>query len=177
MADKIDRRCSDRDRDEAASQLREALSTGRLDRNEFSDRLDAVFAARTMGELASVLKDLPTDLEHGSSAVGTKLALSLFGHQAIVPVHAKTIVISLFSRSRVDLTVLPESARRRIIAVSLFGSTNIVLSPEQRARLDGVAIFGRKHMSKHARTQGASATVEVTCLSVMGSVVVAAKRR
>ncbi|WP_366525189.1 DUF1707 domain-containing protein [Ferrimicrobium sp.] len=177
MSDEIEQRCSDRDRDEVACQLREALSAGRLDHNECSDRLDAVFAARTIGELTSVLKDLPTNLENGSSAVGTKLALSLFGHQSIVPVYARTIVISCFGRSKVDLTVLPQLARRRIIAVSLFGSTSILLGPEQRARLDGVAIFGRKHTSKHARTQGSSATVEISCLSVMGSVVVSGRRR
>ncbi|WP_298212363.1 DUF1707 domain-containing protein [Ferrimicrobium sp.] len=177
MSDEGGRRCSDRDRDQAASQLREALSSGRIDRTEFGDRLDAVLTAKTLGELDWAVGDLPLDTSRAADVVGTKIAFSLFGRQSIVPVHAKTIVISCFGRSQVDLSVLSESARPRIVAVSLFGSTKVLLGREQYARLDGVAIFGRKHLSKYARTQGSSTPIEITCLSIMGSVVVSARRR
>jgi hypothetical protein len=52
-------RASDEDRDRTAAQLREHHALGRLDPQEFSDRLDRTFAARTVGELDDILRDLP----------------------------------------------------------------------------------------------------------------------
>jgi hypothetical protein len=53
-------RASDEDRDRTAALLREHHALGRLTAEEFSDRLDIVFAARTVGELDDLLKDLPS---------------------------------------------------------------------------------------------------------------------
>jgi len=53
-------RASDADRDRAASLLREHHAAGRLTPDEFSERLDRVFAAKTMGDIDSLLRDLPS---------------------------------------------------------------------------------------------------------------------
>jgi hypothetical protein len=52
-------RASDADRDRAAALLREHHAAGRLTPEEFSDRLDRAFAAKTVGEIDSLLRDLP----------------------------------------------------------------------------------------------------------------------
>lgn len=52
-------RVGDAERDEAARQLGEHFATGRLERDEYDERLEAVFAARTGGDLAAVFRDLP----------------------------------------------------------------------------------------------------------------------
>ena len=52
-------RASDDDRDRAATLLREHHAVGRLTAEEFNERLDQVYAARTMGELDELLADLP----------------------------------------------------------------------------------------------------------------------
>jgi DUF1707 SHOCT-like domain/Cell wall-active antibiotics response LiaF, C-terminal len=52
-------RASDADRDRIADQLREALADGRLTPEEHSDRLDAVYQAKTYAELAPIVHDLP----------------------------------------------------------------------------------------------------------------------
>jgi Domain of unknown function (DUF1707) len=52
-------RASDADRDRAASLLREHHAAGRLTPDEFSERLDAAFAAKTVGEIDGLLRDLP----------------------------------------------------------------------------------------------------------------------
>jgi hypothetical protein len=52
-------RASDEDRDRAAAALREHHAVGRLDAEEFTERLDQVYQAKTMGELHEVLADLP----------------------------------------------------------------------------------------------------------------------
>jgi uncharacterized membrane protein len=52
-------RASDQDRDRAATQLRESHAAGRLDAEEFNERLDKVFEAKTIGDLDELTSDLP----------------------------------------------------------------------------------------------------------------------
>jgi hypothetical protein len=53
-------RASDSDRDKTASLLREHHAAGRLTPEEFNERLDKTFAAKTLGELDDLLSDLPS---------------------------------------------------------------------------------------------------------------------
>src|SRR5690606_29536119 len=55
-----DLRASDTDRERVADSLRDALAEGRLDMEEFGERLDATYRARTYGELAPITRDLPS---------------------------------------------------------------------------------------------------------------------
>jgi Domain of unknown function (DUF1707) len=58
-------RASDDDRDRTASLLREHHAAGRLSPDEFQERLDATFEAKTIGQLQELLADLPSiDLYH-----------------------------------------------------------------------------------------------------------------
>lgn len=52
-------RASDADRDRAVALLREHHAAGRLTSEEFSERLDRAFAAKTVGEIDTLLRDLP----------------------------------------------------------------------------------------------------------------------
>ncbi|MGP3973027.1 DUF1707 SHOCT-like domain-containing protein [Streptomyces sp. 8N114] len=69
-------RASDADRDRVADILREALAEGRLDAEEHGERIEAVYAAKTMGELEPLVRDLPagragvSGAEHGSEQPG-----------------------------------------------------------------------------------------------------------
>src|SRR5579875_3878275 len=53
-------RASDADRDHVAEQLRDHYTAGRLDANEYEDRVTAVYAARSWTDLRAQLVDLPT---------------------------------------------------------------------------------------------------------------------
>lgn len=52
-------RVSDADRERTVELLREHHAVGRLDAQEFHDRLEQAFAAKTRGELDALLADLP----------------------------------------------------------------------------------------------------------------------
>jgi hypothetical protein len=52
-------RASDADRERTATLLREHHAEGRLTPEEFHDRLDRAFTAKTIGELDELLADLP----------------------------------------------------------------------------------------------------------------------
>ena len=59
MATGPDLRIGDSDREAAAALLREHYAAGRLTFEEFTQRLDATFAATTQSQLGSVTRDLP----------------------------------------------------------------------------------------------------------------------
>lgn len=52
-------RAGDSDRQKVADQLKTALDEGRLDLNEYDERVQRAYAARTYGELDGLLDDLP----------------------------------------------------------------------------------------------------------------------
>ncbi|MEV2276003.1 DUF1707 domain-containing protein [Nocardiopsis sp. NPDC049922] len=52
-------RTSDGERDRVAQLLQEQFAQGRLDQEEFTERLGQTYKARTAGELAEVTRDLP----------------------------------------------------------------------------------------------------------------------
>jgi uncharacterized membrane protein len=52
-------RISDADRSAALDLLSEQYAVGRLDKDEFDERSDAVWSAKTQGDLAPVFADLP----------------------------------------------------------------------------------------------------------------------
>jgi hypothetical protein len=52
-------RIGDAERDAAAADLGEHYAAGRLTLDELNERLDAVFAAKTLGQLTRVMADLP----------------------------------------------------------------------------------------------------------------------
>lgn len=54
-----DVRVSDEQRDRAAQEVREHYAAGRLNEDELSERLDAVYRARTEAELKALRSDLP----------------------------------------------------------------------------------------------------------------------
>lgn len=54
-------RASDADRDRVAASLREHCAVGRLTTDELRERIESVYAARTLGELAELTADLPEE--------------------------------------------------------------------------------------------------------------------
>lgn len=58
-SERPDMRASDAERERIAETLREAVAEGRLQMDEFEQRLDATYKARTHGELEPLVSDLP----------------------------------------------------------------------------------------------------------------------
>jgi len=54
-------RASDADRQHVVGALERHAAAGRLDLVEFTERVDAALAARTLGDLAEVVRDLPAE--------------------------------------------------------------------------------------------------------------------
>jgi uncharacterized protein DUF1707 len=96
-------RVSDADRDQAATELGEHFQAGRLDQDEFDERLTAALRARTRGELDQLLDDLPAarrpdpPLPSGPAASGSDFRPLL----ALIPL-LLVVVVMAASRGQHD---------------------------------------------------------------------------
>jgi hypothetical protein len=77
-------RASDADREATADRLRQHHIDGRLDQDEFQARLDRCFAAKTVGELAGLTRDLPAD--PARRGAGTRTNFDLLGCLRMIPI-------------------------------------------------------------------------------------------
>ncbi len=77
-------RASDAERDATADRLRQHHTDGRLDPEEFQERLDKCFAAKTVGELAELTRDLPGEATRRGA--GARPSFSLLGGLRMIPI-------------------------------------------------------------------------------------------
>ena len=131
MARRATLRASDADRERIAERLRHATGEGRLSPDELEERLEAVFAARTYGELDAVVADLPgTPVRRRKSS--RTLALP---HPAVIVaiVFLLPVVVSMLIAAVVVITTL-FTAWAAVLAVGwwVFGRGRI--HPGARAR-------------------------------------------
>jgi Domain of unknown function (DUF1707)/Cell wall-active antibiotics response 4TMS YvqF len=155
-------RASDADRDRVAEQLRQAAGDGRLSIAELQDRLDALYAAKTYGELEPVVADLPDASRPAahlapkqtsgdvSPRVGgrpvARTAKAVFGGlsrrgQWVVPSHYT--VKAVFGGAELDLREARlESHEVTIDVKAVFGGVDIVVPDDVIAIVDGTAVFG-----------------------------------
>ena len=85
-------RASDADRERTATLLREHHAEGRLTGEEFHERLDAAYAAKTLGDLDALLVDLPAIDLYRLPSAGLRPA----------PLHGLSVVEALASRWGVE---------------------------------------------------------------------------
>jgi hypothetical protein len=69
-------RASDDDREQVVHALQRHTAAGRLSLDEYADRVDRALAARTHGELAAVVGDLPAEPATGGGAEAHQLAIA-----------------------------------------------------------------------------------------------------
>ncbi|MBO8202410.1 DUF1707 SHOCT-like domain-containing protein [Streptomyces smyrnaeus] len=153
-------RASDADRDRVADILREALAEGRLDAEEHSERVEAAYAAKTMGELEPLVRDLPAgrsgtvgsqdgDGQPGGSgqrSYSTSFATFAASHTSSHAMHGsgpKENLVAIFSGTgRKGRWRVP----RKINAFACFGGIEIDLTEalfeHPHVQINATAIFG-----------------------------------
>ncbi|EST39033.1 hypothetical protein N566_04225 [Streptomycetaceae bacterium MP113-05] len=155
-----DVRASDADRDRVADILREALAEGRLDAEEHSERLDRLYAAKTMGQLEPLVRDLPRPAGHGAprpaAAVveqpqgegfdATDNVVAIFSgatRRGRWRIGRKTNAFACFGGVDIDLTEAVFEQREIVInATAIFGGVDIRLPENVTLRGRGTGIFG-----------------------------------
>ncbi|GGR77098.1 hypothetical protein Snoj_79880 [Streptomyces nojiriensis] len=110
-------RASDADRDRIAQILGDALAEGRLTAEEHSDRLDTLYAVKTVGELEVLVRDLP--------APGGVHAPSAYAPPATAPGGPAETIVAVCSSSARKGRWRPGAHTR---AISVMGDINIDLT-------------------------------------------------
>ncbi len=192
-------RISDADRDRAASVLSDALAEGRLTPDEHSERLDAVYAAKTAADLVPIVGDLPgaaaalavsraslaSQYPGGQPAVAGSSAhlVAVFGgvsRKGVWQVPAEIDAVNVFGGTELDLREAVLTSREtRIRAVCILGGMEIVVPPEMHVVDSGIAVMGGREIPPDTEeSAGPDAPVlRLSGISLLGGVSVKRKRR
>ncbi|MGA4865324.1 DUF1707 SHOCT-like domain-containing protein [Streptomyces lavendulocolor] len=184
-------RASDADRDRIADILRDALAEGRLDAEEHGERIDAVYRAKTLGELEPLVRDLPAAHPHphpaappqrhqayayaadDPAAPADKLiavfsATTRKGRRRLGP---RTHAFSLFGSVEIDLTEAVFTQRLTVIdAVSVFGSVEVRVPENITLRGGGTGVFGSFEVHTLEAEDPEAPVVVINGYAVFGSV-------
>jgi hypothetical protein len=175
-------RASDADRDRVAEVLREAFAEGRLDASEHTERIELAYQAKTLGELAPLLADLPqrttsaSPTASGSSqpiayGPGSKV-MAVFGEAKRTGrwvVEAETTAAAVFGEVTIDLREAVLSQREVvIIANAVFGQVTVKVPPGVIVRDEGTAIFGSRNGADNSRASLVPLTADSPVVVIRG---------
>jgi uncharacterized protein DUF1707 len=136
-------RASDADRDRVLALLAEAMSDGRLTADEHAERVQRVFSARTLGELAELTADLVVPSAQPVLLDGDRVISGIFGPARrdgrwVVP--ENLTVTAMFGEVEVDFTQAILQVSRVKIYAAVFGGRLRLIVP------DGVSVVVTGHM-------------------------------
>ncbi|ROO82822.1 cell wall-active antibiotic response 4TMS protein YvqF [Actinocorallia herbida] len=177
-----DLRASDADRDRVADLLRDAVEDGRLTPDEHAERVEGVFAARTLGELTMFTKDLLPQNEQPFQ-VDARQMVALFGSHRqdgrwVVP--ARLPVAAVFGKVEIDLREAILRHRHVVLDLSsLFGRIRLHVPGEVVVRFTGRSMAGsvKEAVPAWPPTDGEAPVVELTGTLLLGAVEVIRPKR
>jgi hypothetical protein len=185
-------RASDADRDRYAEILREAMAEGRIDAEEHGERIDAVYSAKTVGELEPLVKDLPVAGRPAATPAPSSEPASLPAPSTVSPtifavfggvnrkgrwrVPPQTQVVSAFGGVELDFTEAVFEHREVVIdARVIFGGLNVRVPENVTLRGSGSGLFGGFDVKEHEADDPNAPVVTVRGFALFGGVT--AKRR
>jgi hypothetical protein len=189
-----DLRASDADRDRISDILREALAEGRLDAAEHSERLDQVYAAKTLGELEPLVRDLPVGRPPGVPAPAPAprgYAADLTGENPNLVgilggaerkgrwrVGSRITAVAIMGGVEIDLTEATFTAPELVIhCTAIMGGVSIRLPENVTLRGGGVVgIMGGSDVKAFEAPDSGAPVVRVDGLAFWGGVEAKAKR-
>jgi Domain of unknown function (DUF1707) len=175
---------SDAERGAVEAELSDACAQGRLSLEELSERLDRASAARTRGELAGLVGDLPvgTAFVEASDIRSTRWTVAIMGANARRgrwrPTE-RTTGVAVMGGIVLDLREAAIGPRaQRVTAIAVMGGVDVLVPEGTRVELRGVPVMGctknRVPSDPHALSP-VEPVVRVRALALMGGVKVKAK--
>lgn len=148
-------RISDAERDSVAAILRDAAGEGRLDLEELDERLSAVYAAKTYGDLEPITRDLPSgpspapaaprrDRIGGTPTSRNAIAImSGFERKGVWVVPETFNAVAFWGGGQLDLREARfEGPEVRINAVAIMGGIEILVPEDAEVQVGGIGIMG-----------------------------------
>ncbi|MCM2392214.1 DUF1707 SHOCT-like domain-containing protein [Streptomyces albipurpureus] len=198
MSELPEMRASDSEREQVAELLRDAVAEGRLTMEEFEERLDAAYQARTRGELEPLVSDLPvtggtpvapvavSGVGRWSERIGgipprSKLAFAFwggFGRKGTWTVPRRFTTFTLMGGGELDLREAHFEDRDVVIrCITIMGGVSIVVPNDLNVEVSGIGFMGG--FGEHggdARPDPSAPRVRITGFALMGGVGVERKR-
>jgi Domain of unknown function (DUF1707) len=199
----LELRASDGDRERVADLLREAAAQGRIEMDELDERLEAVYGAKTYGELLPITRDLPVGgaapqisgltspgvvasseaLVAGSGApLGSGKAIAIMSGanrngRWIVP--KRFTAFAFWGGSVLDLREARfESPVTRIRATAIMGGVQVLVPEGVRVEVHGFGLMGGFNESgDRPDTASDAPVVQITGIAFWGGVLVRHLRR
>lgn len=191
-AAEADLRASDADRDRIADILREALAEGRLDSAEHSERLDRVYAAKTLGELEPLVRDLPVGRAaaaapaaaarpYGDGSGENPNLVGILGgaeRKGRWRVGHKITAVAIMGGVEIDLSEATFTAPELVIhCTAVMGGVSIKLPENVTLRGGGViGIMGGSDIKAYESTDPGAPVVRIDGVAFWGGVEAKAKR-
>jgi uncharacterized protein DUF1707/cell wall-active antibiotic response 4TMS protein YvqF len=172
-----DVRASDADRERVAVELRGHMADGRLTLDELSDRLDAAYGARTVGELEALTRDLPTGAAAPppSSRTPTRWSVAVMGsvdRKRRWRIAERSNAVAVMGGVHLDLRQSEiTSPEVEITAVAVMGGIEIVVPEGVEVEVTGFAFMGarQEHIAETRVLPGAP-RIHVRAYAFMGGV-------
>jgi hypothetical protein len=171
-----DLRASDADRDRVLALLAEAVSDGRLTLPEHSERVQRVFSARTLGDLAELTADLAEPSAQPVRLDGGRVISGIFGPARrdgrwVVP---ETLsVTAAFGEVEVDFTQAILQARRvQLYATVIGGRLRLVVPDGVAVAVTARAALGRRRGGTPPPVSVDTPVIEVKGVVLGGEIIV-----
>ncbi|MFH8472857.1 DUF1707 domain-containing protein [Streptomyces sp. NPDC018000] len=197
-------RASDAERERVAETLREAVAEGRLEMEEFDQRLEAAYKARTHGELEPLVRDLPAPgtavapvgpapapaatgsavrwadrIGKPATSSGAFAFWGGFGRRGNWTVGRKFTAFAMWGGGEIDLREADFEDREVVVrCFAIMGGMQVTVPPELNVEVRGIGIMGG--FGEHSKDEGVvspdSPRVRITGLALMGGIGVERKR-
>lgn len=192
MSELPEMRASDAERERIAEVLREAVAEGRLTMEEFEERLDAAYKARTHAELTPLVRDLPVPSGTGRAAAApapaggggwaervggpatSTWAMAVWGGFSRAgrwTVGRRFTAFTMWGGGKIDLREARFEDREVVIrCFALMGGMGVVVPPDLDVEVRGIGIMGGFGDRATGPGTPGSPKVRITGLALWGGV-------
>jgi hypothetical protein len=189
-----DVRASDAERDAVVGRLNQSVGEGRLTMDEFSERLERAYAARTRGDLDPLLRDLPTGVGAVPAATSGTAVVSGGGqgkdirwnispiggirHRGRWRVPRHTVAIGVLGGVDVDLSEAELAAPEVMITkVSVIGGVSVRVAQGMRVEVSNFCILGGRDVNLGGPLAPNAPVLHIRSFSIIGGVKVRESRK
>jgi Domain of unknown function (DUF1707)/Cell wall-active antibiotics response 4TMS YvqF len=168
-------RASDAERDRTVEALAAATAQGRLSLEEYSQRSEAALTARTLGDLAGLTVDLPSQ-PPGDPGQAPEKITAVLGNESrkgpwVVPSHLTVRSVLGDCHLEMQQAIIHQRVTT-IDATVRFGTVTVFVPDGVDVRMTGRAVLGAKSSELRGEPQPGAPVIVVRCDVVCGSVTV-----
>jgi Domain of unknown function (DUF1707)/Cell wall-active antibiotics response 4TMS YvqF len=177
VADEVAIRIADADRERTVAVLGEHHAAGRITYDEFVERMDKAFEARTRADLDTLTSDLPTARTAPGPPKKRRWVVSIMGganrRENVAGEHG---VFDFMGGSDLDLrhAQFPDG-EARVTAISIMGGSDIWVPEGARVELSGFAFMGARN--DRVPPGGSGPLIRVRAYVLMGGIDVRTGKR